>query len=141
MDGQNQATNDKGSKNSNNLPADTQSSSTTEVNTYCSSNHIFLATAIVEVKYKFGQYVPFRALLDSASQSHFITVRCAQHLRLSRIQTHASIHGISNVNTAAPHTVSIHLLYRHSDWHTTVDYVVLPNIKGTTPLTKLDTSS
>jgi hypothetical protein len=62
-------------------------------------------------------------------------------LRLSRNQTHACIQGISNVNNAAPHGVSIHLRSRHSDWHTTLDYVVSPNIKGTTPFTKLDTSS
>jgi len=81
MDRQNQATNDKGSKNCNNLPANIRVSSTAEVNTYCSltgkpKNHIFLAIAIVEVKNKFGQYVPRRALLDSASQSHFISEMC-----------------------------------------------------------------
>ena len=61
-------------------PADARGSSTAEVNTYCSfkgkpRNQILLATAIVEVQNKSGQYVPCRALLDSASQSHFITER------------------------------------------------------------------
>jgi hypothetical protein len=79
--------------------------------------------------------------LDSTSQSHFITVRCARSLRLSRIKTHACIQGISNINTAAPHGVSIHFRSKHSDWLTTLDYVVSPNTKGTTPFTKLDTSS
>jgi len=54
MNRQNQVANDKGST-SNNLPADSKGSSTVEVNTYCSlkskpRNHIFLASAIVEVK-------------------------------------------------------------------------------------------
>jgi hypothetical protein len=53
-----------------------------------------LAIAIVEVKNKFGQYIPCRALLDSGSQSHFFTERCAQRLRLRRTQTHTSIQGI-----------------------------------------------
>ena len=73
-------------------------------------NHILLATTIVEIQNKSGQYIPCRALLDSASQSHFITERCAQLLRLSTIQTHASVMGISNVNTATHqffHTVNI----------------------------------
>ena len=99
-----------------------------------------LATAIVEVRNKARQYVPCRALLDSASQSHFITERCVQRLRLSRTQTHASIQGISNVNTATHHSVSIHSRSRHTDWHTTLDCAIL-NITGTTPSTKLDTSS
>ena len=80
VDRQNQATNDKGSKNSNNRPPDIHGSSTTEVNTHCSltgkPKYIFLATATVEVKNKFGQYIPCRALLDSASQSHFLSELC-----------------------------------------------------------------
>jgi hypothetical protein len=100
-----------------------------------------LATAIVEVKNKAGQYIPCRALLDSASQSHCITERCVQRLKLSRIQTHAFIQGISNVNTAAHHSVSIYLRSRHSDWHTTLDCAILSNITGTTPSTKLDTTN
>jgi hypothetical protein len=100
-----------------------------------------LTTATVEVRNKAGQYVPCRALLDSASQSHFITERCVQLLSLLRTQTHASIQGISNVNTAAHHSVSIHLRSRHTDWHTTLDCAILSNITGTTPSTKLDTSS
>ena len=104
-------------------------------------NHNLLATAIVEVGNKFGQYVPCRALLDSASQSHFITERCVQHLRLPRTQTYASIQGISNVNTATYHSVSIHLRSRQTDWHTALDCAILDNITGTTPSTKLDTNS
>ena len=55
-------------------------STTAGGNTYWSlknkpRNHILLATAIVEVQNKSGHYVPCRALLDSGSQSHFITER------------------------------------------------------------------
>jgi hypothetical protein len=100
-----------------------------------------LATAIVEVKNKAGQYVPCSALLDSASQSHFITERCVQRLRLARNRAHTSIQGIFDVNTAKHHSVSIHLRSRHTNWHTTLDCVVLSTITGITPSTKLDTSS
>ena len=116
-----------------------------EVNTYHtlkgkSRNHVLLATAIVEVRNKSGQYVPCRALLDSGSQSHFITERCVQRLRLPRTQTHTAIQGISNVNSATHHSVSVHLRSRHTDWHTTLDCAILSNITETTPPTRLDTS-
>ena len=93
----------KDSTSNKNLPAETRGSTTAGGNTYCSlknkpRNHILLATAIVEVQNKSGQYVPCRALLDSGSESSFITERCVQRLRLSRTETHASIQGISNVN-------------------------------------------
>ena len=143
IDRQIQSTNDKGSAT--NGPADVRGSSTAEVNKYCllkgkPRNHILLATAIVEVQNKFGQYVPCRALIDSASQSHFITERCVQRLRLSRTQTHAQIQGISSVNTETYHSVSIHLRSRHSDWHTTLNCAMLSHIPGITPSTKLDAS-
>ena len=116
VDRQLQSTNGKGSAIIS-PPADVRDSSTAEVNTYCSfkgnpRNHILLATTIVEVQNKSGQYVPRRALLDSASQSHFITESCVQRLRLSRTQTHAQIHGISSVNTETYHSVSILLRFR-----------------------------
>jgi hypothetical protein len=62
--------------------ADAKGASTAEVNSYCSMeansrNHILLATAVVEVMNKNGQFIPCRALLDSASQIHFIKERCA----------------------------------------------------------------
>jgi hypothetical protein len=84
----NQTNHDRRLTTNTNPPADAKSKSTTEVNTYCSlkgkpRNHILLATANVEVKNKAGKFVPCRALLDSASQSHFITERCAQRLRLA----------------------------------------------------------
>ena len=92
IDKQIQSINDKGSAT--NGPADARGSSTAEFNTYCSlksksRNQTLLATDIVEVQKKFGQFFPCRASLDSASQSHFITERCVQSLRLSRTQTHA----------------------------------------------------
>jgi hypothetical protein len=89
-----------------------------EINSYLiikcqASNHILLVTAIVEVRDKTGQYLPCRALLDSGSQSHFITERCLQRLRLPKTQTHTSIQGISNVNTATRHSVSLQMRSRH----------------------------
>ena len=141
IDRQNQSINDKGSVT--NGPAYARGSSSAKVNTYCSfkrkpRNQIRLATAIVEVQNKSGQYVPCRALLDSASQSHFITERCVQRLRLFRTQTHAQIQGICSVNTETYHSVSLHLRSRHTDWHTTLKCDILSHITGTTPSTKLD---
>ena len=144
MTRQTQSVNDRRSVN--NQSAGSQGNPTAEVNTYCSfkgksRNHILLATATVDIRNNSGQYVPCRALLDSASQSHFITERCVQRLRLTKTQTHSSIKGISNVNTATHHSVSVQLRSRRTDWHTTLARVILSNITGTTPSTQLDTST
>ena len=83
----------------------------------------------VEVQNKSGLYVPCRAPLDSGSESSVITEGCVQRLRLARTQTHASIQGISNVNTETHHSASVHLRSRHADWHTTLDCAILSNIR------------
>jgi len=84
-----------------NPSANEWNSAPAEVNTYCSlkrkpTNHDLLATAIVEVKNKYNQYVPCRVLVDSASQLNFISEKCVQCLRLPRTQTPVSIQGINN---------------------------------------------
>jgi len=88
---QTQATNN-GFPTRNNQSANTKGVTNANVNTYTLKgklkNHTLLATAIVEVRNKSGLYVPCRALLDSGSQTHFITERCVQRLRLPRTQTH-----------------------------------------------------
>ena len=105
------------------------------------TTHVLLATAVVEVKNKFNQYVPCRVVLDSASQVNFITERCVQRLKLARNQSSTSIQGINNVNTATHHSVSIHLRSRRTDWHTSLTCAVLPNITSSSPATELDTTT
>jgi len=144
IDRQNQSINDK--EAATNGPGNARSSSTLLFNTNYSfkvkpRNQIFLAIAIVEVENKSDQYFPCRELLDTASQSHFITDRCVQRLRLSGTPTHAQLQGISSVNTEIYHSVSIHLRSRLIDWHTTMNYAILSHITGTTPSTKLDTNT
>jgi hypothetical protein len=84
LDKQNQSTNNTGST-SNNSPttergntstdsASERDTPTEEVNSYCSvkttnKGHVLLATAIVEVMDKAGQFIPCRALLDWLSHS------------------------------------------------------------------------
>jgi len=99
-----------------------------------------LATAVVELRNKSGQYVPCRALLDSASQCHFITEKCVQRLILPKTQTRSSIQGVNHSSAAATHSVSVHMRSRHTDWHDSLKCAVLSDITGTTPATKLDTS-
>ena len=129
-----------------NLTSNVQGNVPTEVSTYCTfkgkpKHQTLLATAIVELRNKSGQYVPCRALSDNASQAHFITERCVQRLKLSKIQTHSSIQGISNSSATANHCVSIHMRSQHTDWHDNLNCAVLSDITGSTPASKLDVTN
>jgi len=137
---------DRRSNTNHNPSANQRNSAPPEVNTYCSlkskpTNHVLLATATVEVKNKYNQYVPCHVLLVSASQLNFISEKCVQRLRLSRTQTPVLIQGVNKVNTTTHHSVSLHLRSRQTDWHTTVKCAVLPHITSNTPASKLDIST
>jgi len=141
----NAPTNGKGPLTNSKSTVNEQSNAPTEISTYCTfkgkpQNQTLLATAVVELRNKSGQYVPCRVLLDSASQRQFITEKCVQRLRLSKTQTRSSIQGINHSSAAATHCVSVHMRSRHTDWHDSLNCAVLPDITGTTPATKLDTS-
>ena len=61
------------------------------------SSQILLATAIVYVRDKHGQLVKCRALLDSASQGHFVTERLVQQLQLRKVKAHVPVQGINEI--------------------------------------------
>jgi hypothetical protein len=98
-----------------------------------------LATAIVLIQNKHGEYVPCRALLDSASQTHCVTEKLVQRLQLPRFKTRTFVQGISAINTDVKHMVSLNLKSRYNDWHSNANCVILPTITGLTP-TRLDVS-
>jgi len=105
-------TNGKGPSTNSKLTVNEQSNALTEISTYCtfkgkSQNQTLLATAVVELRNESGQFVPCRAMLDSASQCHFITEKCVQRLRLSKTQTRSSIQGINHSSAVASHCVSV----------------------------------
>jgi len=108
-------------KANHNQSADAKGSPTAELNTYCSFKSIphcqILVIAIAELRNKSGDYVPFRATLDSASLSYFITERCVQRLRLSKTWTRSSIQDISKSRVVANHCVAVHMRQRNTDWH------------------------
>lgn len=63
-------------------------------NGLCTKTYSILPTALVQIKDKFGQLQPARALLDSGSQSSFITESCVQRLGLPRRSSSIQINGV-----------------------------------------------
>jgi hypothetical protein len=79
---------DKGSSVSTDKPTKPQATSTPEASSYCSfkgkpRNHILLATAVVLVRNKHGQYFPVRTMLNSGSQINIISENRVQRLVMS----------------------------------------------------------
>jgi len=104
------------------------------------SSQILLATAIVYVRDKCGQLVKCRALLDSASQGHFVTERLVQQLHLRKFKAQIPVQGINKVTKTIHYAASLEIKSRFSNWETKIDCVVLPKITGMIPATFVDSS-
>jgi len=99
-----------------------------------------LATAIVYVRDTCGQLVKCRALLDSASQGHFVTERLVQQLLLRKFKTKIPVQGINLVTKTIHYAASLEIKSRFSNWETKIDCAVLPKITGMIPATLFDSS-
>ena len=73
------------------------------------SSLILLAKAIVYVRGKWGQLVKCRALLDSASQGHFVTRHLVQQLHLRKFMAQIPVQGINEVTKTIHYAASMEI--------------------------------
>ncbi|XP_074038689.1 uncharacterized protein [Leptinotarsa decemlineata] len=100
---------------------------------------ILLSTAIVDVADSRGQYKRVRVLLDSASQSHFITSKCSTKLGLARHKLSLEIRGVGRTTTHASQGVSCTIKpCNKSQPLFNLDFVVLPSICSNIPSQTID---
>jgi hypothetical protein len=92
------------------------------------SSQLLLATAIVHVRDKYGQLVKCRALLDSASQGHFVTEHLVQLLHLRKYRTHVLVQGINEITKTIHYAASLEVKSRFSTWETKINCAVLPKM-------------
>jgi len=105
------------------------------------SSQILLATVIVYVRDKCGQLVKCRALLDSASQGHFVTACLVQQLNLRKFKAQIPVQGINEVTKTIHYAASLEIKSRFSNWETKIERAVLPKITGTIPASYVDSSN
>ena len=102
------------------------------------SSQILLVTVTVYVRDIYRQLVKCRALLDSASQGHFVTERLVQQLHLRKYKAHVPVQGINEVTKTIHYTASLELKSRFSNWETKINCAVLLKITGMIPATFVD---
>jgi len=100
---------------------------------------VLLSTASVSVQGVNGQFRSVRALLDSASQSSFITEHCFKSLGLSRQKSNVTIQALAGTPVPTVRGCTQVLVRPNGQTlpNLTVDVLILSRITGLTPSARI----
>lgn len=102
------------------------------------SNQVFLSTAVVVIKNQHGDQTLCRMLLDSGSQSNFISEELCQRLKLKRENVHIPLCGINETQSSVKNMVNATIKSRHSGYEVNLNFLVLSKITGELPSVSVD---
>lgn len=108
----------------------------------CSSvnkSQVVLATAMVLIQNRSGEYVYCRAFLDGGSTSNFITEALVQKLMLKKIPSYTFVTGVNNTKSYKSQVVTT-IKSMKSEYESELDFIVTNRIVGDLPQVKIDTS-
>ncbi|XP_037928470.1 uncharacterized protein LOC119662782 [Teleopsis dalmanni] len=101
---------------------------------------VLLATAIILIRNRAGSYIPCRALLDSASQLHFITKSLANTLQLKTTKCATVISGITDRDFVADNTTELSIKSRFGNYTSSITAVITSKITNQHPSTNVNTT-
>lgn len=102
------------------------------------SSQVLLATAVVIVEDDEGSQFPARALLDSGSESNFITERLSQRIRTQREKVDISVLGIGQAAMKVKYRIQALVCSRVSEFSRNVSFLVLPKVTADLPTAKVN---
>ncbi|XP_055590993.1 uncharacterized protein LOC129743074 [Uranotaenia lowii] len=102
-------------------------------------SRVLLATAVVIIEDDMGNQLPARALLDSGSESNFMTQRLSQRITVSRNKVNVSILGIGQVATKVKQKVTAVVKSRTSEYARELSFLVLHKVTATLPTADVNT--
>lgn len=103
------------------------------------TTQVFLATAIIKVQDKFGGYYTCRALLDTASQSNFISEQLCQILQLERVENQMPVYLLEGNTTKVSHRVNTTIKSRLCEFAANMDFSILTHVTGNLPCIQVNT--
>nr|CAI5838887.1 unnamed protein product [Callosobruchus analis] len=105
------------------------------------SSQILLSTALVQVRNADNQYIIGRALLDSGSQSNFISERLCKRLKLVTSKINHSIKGVGQTLTNLSNKVDIHIQSNVNHFSIDLSCLVIPRITDKLPIISFEASN
>ncbi|KAJ8962545.1 hypothetical protein NQ318_000937 [Aromia moschata] len=105
------------------------------------AEQVLLSTAVVRVRDARGNLQKCRALLDSGSQSNFITEGCCKKLNIQLMPANYSITGVGQATSNVNYIGEIELFSNNNAYHATISCLVLPKITEILPMIYFDKSN
>jgi len=119
-------------------PLDSSGVKTSHCATKCVAQAL-LSTAIISIRDKNGSYQECRALLDSASQTHFMTRHLCQQLHLKIYKADHVINGIGQTNVLISHSTTTVIKSKYNNHQAELSCFVVDSITGMLPQSKIET--
>ncbi|XP_058456554.1 uncharacterized protein LOC131433952 [Malaya genurostris] len=99
---------------------------------------VILSTAIVQVKDSRGEFRPVRVLLDSGSQSNFLSEHAVNLLRLKCENIRVGVVGINGEKLTVTQQTMARVKSSYGDASWVLEFLVVPQVTGILPLQKID---
>nr|CAI5843842.1 unnamed protein product [Callosobruchus analis] len=128
-------------KTSDKVNVDNRGLGTQALSTFMPTNQVLLSTAIIQVRDSKGNFRPCRALLDSGSQSNFISKHFADNLGLQMTDINMTIVGITKLACKVKSKCELEMHSIHSNFKTTVSCLVVQSICDNAPSTPVGIES
>ena len=106
--------------------------------TFVTKCYTLLSTIVVHVTDKYGNQHLCRALLDSGSDTNFITTQCAKKLQLNLKSACMSLQGISEKTTIVKYQTEATISSHYGPHDMKLSFSVMPTITGQLPSTAID---
>lgn len=124
--------------NDNNIQPKTTDSAP-RVSFLATNYEVLLSTVVLNILNEHNEPMPCRAILDSGSQSNFLTERMSQLLKRKRCTVNVPIFGIDDKSTVVRHKISAMIQSRTTDYSIDTEFLIIPKITGFHPNTKIST--
>ncbi|KAK9744620.1 putative peptidase (DUF1758) [Popillia japonica] len=103
-------------------------------------SQVLLSTVCVRVSDSLGKWHHCKALLDSGSQSNFITSDFHAKLNLPRHPIQSTVLGINQATTNLNYRTNVHIHSVHGAYETTLSCLIIKKITENMPMTSFDAS-
>ncbi|GJQ87162.1 hypothetical protein Trydic_g8746 [Trypoxylus dichotomus] len=108
-------------------------------NQLVSFNQVLLSTALVKISVK-GRIFKVRVLLDSGSQSNFITQELCDQLNLRRVPIDHTVEGVGQHITKINNQATVHFMSNDETFTMTINCMVIPKITDKLPTKSFESS-